>query len=531
MIHFLRQFTILQRLIMMLALAAIGTVVFATFSIKEQYNALAVQQYHQMEAELQTLDIAWQSQHAQGDKQAYIEYIRATARQMDKRILLADQRTIVVDSQQSNSSTFPASQLDSSISGNPYSTVMSQATNQENKVKFTDNSQKHSTQYAVAVASHIPGMVIISQTSSAYIDDQLLPIIGKFLVIMLMISVPIFLFFVLLNISITTPLNTATHAMRDIAKGEGDLTQRLDAQGKDEVAKFADEFNAFAQKIGQVVAQLQPLGQHLKQDAAELISRVEESNQGVDCIHRETQSVAAAINEMVCTSQDMAVNTQKAADAANDVRDKTEQSHGHLIDTVKQSELLVSDLQQSAEITQNLSRSSSEIGSILDVIKGIAEQTNLLALNAAIEAARAGEHGRGFAVVADEVRALANRTQDSTNEINKIISDIQVGIEQVMDSNNQNQSQSIELQSRANDSAQAMQAILALIAHISDMNIQLAGATEQQSSVSEEINKNVSNITELTEVSVAVNESNQDAAQTLDEISQNMNQCLAQFKV
>jgi len=198
---------------------------------------------------------------------------------------------------------------------------------------------------------------------------------------------------------------------------------------------------------------------------------------------------------------------------------------------VRDTDKLVQELKASEAITQKLGQASGQIGSILDVIRAIAEQTNLLALNAAIEAARAGSHGRGFAVVADEVRALANRTQDSTNEIQKIISEIQTGVGSVMQSNSQTQRQSEELQAKAQEAGQAMAAILELIAHISDMNTQLASATEEQSLVTEEINRNICNISELTEVSVKVNESNSRAAQSLQDISQDMSHTLGQFKI
>lgn len=168
-----------------------------------------------------------------------------------------------------------------------------------------------------------------------------------------------------------------------------------------------------------MVGHLQPLGQALDKDAKQLLIAVEESNQSAEHIHRETGSVATAVNQMLSTTHEMASNTQQAADAANSVKEQAQQSQVVIDNTVSNTEKLVAELKASEVITQKLGVASQQIGSILDVIRSIAEQTNLLALNAAIEAARAGTHGRGFAVVADEVRALATRTQDSTNEIQK----------------------------------------------------------------------------------------------------------------
>ncbi len=370
--------------------------------------------------------------------------------------------------------------------------------------------------------------------TGAYLSDvkaSLKSVIIDYLIIMFLISVPIFAFFLVLNHSITSPLNDAIDALEDIAQGEGDLSQRINAQGKDEIAHLARAFNMFAQKIGDMVGHLQPLGQALDKDAKQLLIAVEESNQSAEHIHRETGSVATAVNQMLSTTHEMASNTQQAADAANSVKEQAQQSQVVIDNTVSNTEKLVAELKASEVITQKLGVASQQIGSILDVIRSIAEQTNLLALNAAIEAARAGTHGRGFAVVADEVRALATRTQDSTNEIQKIISEIQSGVGSVMKSNNQTQLQSDELQAQAHEAGKAMAAILQLIAHISDMNTQLASATEEQSLVTEEINRNICNISELTEVSVKANESNSHAAQSLQDISQDMSRTLGQFKI
>ncbi|MGS0730040.1 methyl-accepting chemotaxis protein, partial [Shewanella sp. 0m-11] len=201
-----------------------------------------------------------------------------------------------------------------------------------------------------------------------------------------------------------------------------------------------------------------------------------------------------AINQMLSTTQEMASNTNQAAEAANSVKHQAQQSMSMMDATLDNSMHLADELKNAQQITHALGSSSSQIGNILDVIRGIADQTNLLALNAAIEAARAGSHGRGFAVVADEVRALANRTQDSTNEIQNIIKEIQSGVNSVVASNEQNQSQSQQVQTQAKEVSDSLTDILGLIAHISDMNTQLASATEEQSIVTEEINRNICSI-------------------------------------
>ena len=396
-----------------------------------------------------------------------------------------------------------------------------------------NNPQTRQLESKLVEARYYPAWnwTLITGSYKSEITSVMYSMAIDYLVIMLMISIPIFSFFLMLNLSITAPLKDAIAAMKDIAQGEGDLTKRLPTKGKDEVAELAEAFNLFVIKIADTVAQLQPLGKSLDDDANRLLNAVQESNSSVDHLHQETSSVATAINEMLSTTHEMASNTSQAADAANSVKQQAQLSMEKMGSTLDNTQRLVEELKTSEQITHELGSSSKQIGSILDVIRGIADQTNLLALNAAIEAARAGAHGRGFAVVADEVRALANRTQDSTNEIQKIITEIQSGVGSVVTSNERTQQQSEQVQTQAKGVGDSLGEILALIAHISDMNTQLASATEEQSLVTEEINRNICSITELTEVSVKANESNHHAAVSLQSISQSSAKTLGQFKV
>jgi methyl-accepting chemotaxis protein len=416
----------------------------------------------------------------------------------------------------------------------PYQQLITTAKQRQTaQAKFAVVDQQNQPQTVLAAAQYYPKLelTLITQANVNDVNNSMTGIIIDYFIIMMMIAVPIFAFFLLLNHSITQPLNVTIDAMEQIAKGEGDLTQRLSTEGNDEVAKLADAFNQFVIKIANMVANLQPLGHTLSNEAVHLLDTVKLSNQSANQVHSETQSVAAAINQMLSTSQEMARNTQDAADGASNVKHQAEQNQQLMQQTVEQTESLVGELQQAEAVSLTLSQSSAEIGSILDVIGSIADQTNLLALNAAIEAARAGEHGRGFAVVADEVRALANRTQSSTNEINKIINQIQTGIQSVINSITNTQQHSAQLQSKAVQSSDAIIAILALIENISSMTAQLASATEEQALVTEDININVSTISELTELSLTANETHSQAAQSLQTISVDMSQTLGQFKI
>lgn len=545
MITFLRQLTILQRLMIMLIMAAIGTVCFASFSIKLQYNNLIEQKWQQIDGQLGSV-LSILDAHRQdvlNGKSTEEEAKKAAAALMTQiRYAGAGYFVVIDDTNQivahgENTALIGTSAMNVKLAdgSNPLATMLPLARkNAKTTLEYPfKNPVTNVIEDKLAEARYYPqwGWTIVTGAYLSDVEKNLKSVIVDYLIIMFLISLPIFAFFLVLNHSITSPLNDAIEALEDIAQGEGDLSQRLSTKGKDEIAHLAQAFNLFAQKIGDMIGHLQPLGHSLDNDAKQLMQAVEESNQSAEHIHRETGSVATAVNQMLSTTHEMANNTQQAADAANSVKEQAQQSQIVIDNTVRNTEKLVQELKASEIITQKLGVASGQIGSILDVIRGIAEQTNLLALNAAIEAARAGSHGRGFAVVADEVRALANRTQDSTNEIQKIITEIQSGVSSVMKSNSQTQHQSDELQAQAHEAGKSMAAILQLIAHISDMNTQLASATEEQSLVTEEINRNICNISDLTEVSVKANESNSHAAQSLQDISQDMSHTLGQFKI
>ncbi|MCG9731330.1 methyl-accepting chemotaxis protein [Shewanella sp. Isolate13] len=541
----LRQFTILQRLILMLMLAAIGTVCFASFSINKQYNNIIAQKWLQNDALINTAINIIEANNQQVDGQAD-DIIKAqqSAAQLINQIhfgndghfiILDAQRNIIVHGADTNALSQSATSLVQSQEQANLDALINLAATQPSakaQISFLNPSSGQLETKLMEAKLYQPwGWTVMTGSDMSEIEELMYSMALDYLIIMLIISVPIFLFFLVLNVSITAPLKDAIAAMKDIAQGEGDLTQKLPTKGKDEVAELAEAFNLFVVKIHDMVAQLQPIGKNLDRDAIGLLTAVEESNSSVEHLHRETSSVATAINQMLSTTQEMASSTNQAADAANSVKHQAQQSMSMMDSTLDNVQHLADELKHAQQLTHALGQSSVQIGSILDVIRSIAEQTNLLALNAAIEAARAGSHGRGFAVVADEVRALANRTQDSTNEIQGIIKDIQSGVNLVVASNEQNQNQSQQVQSQAKGVSESLNDILNLIAHISDMNTQLASATEEQSIVTEEINRNICTITELTEVSVKANESNHNAAISLQTISKDCAQTLGQFKV
>lgn len=536
MIELLRRLTILKRLFIMLILAAIGTVVFGTFSVKEQYNHLVEQKQKQLTAQVSLLSSsldAIQQHQSLSDTELLTVIAEIKLNDHVGLWVVDEQQKVLIDSVTPATVGQPVSALAHGASSSMLTQLLNDAKQSITQTQLTINAADNSAQTVLAAALYFPShrWTLITQASLQDVNQSMTGIIIDYLIIMMIISVPIFAFFLLLNHSITQPLKAAIHAMEQIAKGEGDLTQRLSTQGNDEVAQMAHEFNQFVIKIADMVAHLQPLGVNLQDEALHLLGTVTESNQSAAQVNNETQSVATAINQMLSTSQEMARNTQDAAQGANNVKHQALQNQQLMRQTVEHTDSLVSELKQSEKVTLSLSQSSAEIGSILDVIGSIADQTNLLALNAAIEAARAGEHGRGFAVVADEVRALANRTQSSTNEINKIVNQIQQGIQSVIDSNTHTQQQSAQLQTKAIQSSDAIAEILTLIDNISNMTAQLASATEEQALVTEDINRNVTTISELTELSLSANETHAHAAQSLQRVSKDMSHTLGQFKI
>lgn len=542
--NLLRQLTILQRLILMLVMAAIGTLCFASFSIKEQYNNLISQKWIQNDALLNSALSIVEATRLQAyasnmpDQAAQQQVIRLfDGMRFGKDgyyILIGSDGNILSDSQYPKMVGTHISELKTSDGERPFAKLISDA-QANGKATITYNyrnpaSGQDEKKLTEARYDKTWNWTIMTGNYVSDINDTMTTVSLHYLVIMLIISLPIFAFFLVLNKSITHPINEAIRAMKDIAQGEGDLRKRLNSPGKDEVSLLADAFNEFVAKIANALQQMKPLGLDLNTDAGQLMNAVQESNQSADHIHKEIASVATAINQMLSTTREMANNTQQAADAAMSVKQQALQGKQTMENTLEGCRTLASELQSSASLTLSLGHASEKIGSILEVIRSIADQTNLLALNAAIEAARAGEHGRGFAVVADEVRALATRTQESTNEIHTIIAEIQNGVNSVMKSNQLTQKESQELQQHAQNANSAVVQILQLVAAISDMNTQLASATEEQSLVTEEINRNVSNISELTEVSVQANASNSHAAADMGKISQQMAAALGQFR-
>ena len=331
--------------------------------------------------------------------------------------------------------------------------------------------------------------------------------------------------------SISTPINEAAATMSNIAQGDGDLTQRLPVDGKDELTTLSESFNAFAAKVQQSLITVTESTDILSTSAEQMSYITQETRDGVRKQQSETELVATAMNQMTATVQEVTQNATEASSFAQNANHRAEQGQAVVNDAVVIIEELATEIQRAVDVVSKVEKDSESIGTVVDVIRGIAEQTNLLALNAAIEAARAGEQGRGFAVVADEVRTLASRTQQSTQEIEKMIEQLQAGTKEAstaMVNSSTSSNKSVEF---ARNAGKALQEITIAVKNISDMNMQIATAAEQQRAVAEEININVVNINDIGNQSAEGAEQTYEASRQLTELSNRLQQLLGQFKL
>lgn len=330
---------------------------------------------------------------------------------------------------------------------------------------------------------------------------------------------------------IARPIARTTLALNDIAEGEGDLTRRLDVPGTDELARLAAAFNRFAERIQALVRQLASAAAQLAAAAEELSASSEQSTREIGRQQSETDQVATAMNEMTATVQDVARSANEAARSAQQTDDQAAAGRDVVSLSIDSIQSLAAEVEDAAGVIQRLSSHSEEIGTVLDVIRGIAEQTNLLALNAAIEAARAGEQGRGFAVVADEVRTLASRTQTSTQEIQRMIEGLQGNAGKAVEAMEKGRLQAKDSVEQAGKAGESLEAITVAVRNISDMNTQIASAAEEQSAVAEEINRNVANIGQSIDETARGSAQISGASQELARLAADLQEKVGQFKV
>ncbi len=315
------------------------------------------------------------------------------------------------------------------------------------------------------------------------------------------------------------------------AFSQGNLTHKVNITGKDEFAWMCWEYSQGRKGFMNLVKEILGSSGQLAAAAEELSAITEQANSGVMRQQGEIEQVATAMNEMSATVTEVSKNAANAATAAQDADEQAKNGWAVVDTTVQTINNLASEVERTSEVIENLKGDSISIGTVLDVIRDIAEQTNLLALNAAIEAARAGEQGRGFAVVADEVRTLASRTQQSTREINDMIERLQNGANQAVSVMEMGRTKAEESVEQAAKAGEALKAITGVVDNIKSMNMQIASAAEQQSATAEEINRNIVNISEVAQETAGGSQQTASASDELARLAADLQGQVSKFKV
>ncbi|MEJ2426376.1 MAG: methyl-accepting chemotaxis protein, partial [Candidatus Thiodiazotropha sp.] len=332
-------------------------------------------------------------------------------------------------------------------------------------------------------------------------------------------------------VRILTPMNTLTETMNGIASGEGDLTQRLPVKGGTEIDRLASAFNGFVDKIHGSIVKAGNSTQKLTKAAEQLKDIAEHSNDEMSQQHDEVQQVVAAIVAMSDSVKGVVESSERAASNARDADTEADNGQTVVKQTVDAIALLAREVGSAAEVINKLEEDSDAIGSVLGVIRDIADQTNLLALNAAIEAARAGEQGRGFAVVADEVRTLASRTQQSTEEIQTIIEGLQKRTATAVKVMGESVTSANNTMEQASKASLSLTNIVNSVSVISEVNTHIASVSEQQSDAVSGIDSSVTRIEALSNEASAGSEETLRASRELARLSEELKGIVLQFKV
>lgn len=361
-------------------------------------------------------------------------------------------------------------------------------------------------------------------SQASYTSAQRMVII--FIVLAALLTV--FLAWILTN-SIVRPIREAVEATERVATG--DLTQPIRATGKDEPARLLTALAKMQNQLRDTLQGIVSSSTQLASAAEELNAVTEDATRGLQRQDDEIQQAATAVNEMSAAVDEVASNAVSTSEQSRATSDTAMEGQQQVVRTVASIDKLSGTIQATANEVQELAEKAKNISRVLDVIRAIAEQTNLLALNAAIEAARAGEQGRGFAVVADEVRALAHRTQQSTSEIEEMIGTIQQGTERSVEAMNMSKTMAGSTLEQADAAGKALEVITAAILQINERNLVIASAAEEQAQVAREVDRNLVNIRDLSTQSAAGAEQTSSSSRELSRLAVDLNDLVNRFKL
>ncbi|MBL4796137.1 MAG: methyl-accepting chemotaxis protein [Oleispira sp.] len=329
--------------------------------------------------------------------------------------------------------------------------------------------------------------------------------------------------------SVFQSINVINNAAKKLASG--DLSSRIHLESKDEMTQVANSFNNMAEEFSAVISKITTSSQHVANSSKKLSDITEKTSSNIYEQQSQTSQVATAMNEMSITVQEVSENIVSTARAAHEANSETFKGVESVNDVVEAAQQLALQLENSTAVIQLLEQESDNINTVLDVIKGMADQTNLLALNAAIEAARAGEQGRGFTVVAEEVRSLAGRTQESTKEINLVIERLQSGSRKAVEEIVCSRDQARTVVEQAVKAGSSLSAISNAVEQITEMSTQIASAAEQQSVTSDEINRNITNISDIANETSSGAQQSSSATASLAKLGIELQQLTVKFSI
>jgi methyl-accepting chemotaxis protein len=336
---------------------------------------------------------------------------------------------------------------------------------------------------------------------------------------------------IVLRVTVTKKLNDFVDKVTDLARGEGDLTKQIIVRSNDEFGQLADEINSLVDKIRRIIQQISQTSEQVSSSAVELQANAEQMATGAEEVSAQAATVATAGEEMSATSGDIAQNCQMASESSQQTSAAAVSGAKVVDETINVMNSIASRVKSSAQAVESLGSRSDQIGAIVGTIEDIADQTNLLALNAAIEAARAGEQGRGFAVVADEVRALAERTTRATKEIGEMIKAIQKETKGAVIAMEEGVSEVAKGSEKAADSGRALEQILQQINDVNSQIHQVATAAEEQTATTSEISNNMQQITEVVAQTSRSAQESASAANRLSVLADDLRRIVSQFKI